>query len=134
MNANTKYKPKFNAEDFMKGLEWFKTSTATDFLYFVKKRIENKHYDFSVIEEKFTNNKQVSNEIISSSLLAENGVVFMKSGSFVDKLSYAELLQILEYGRRDKEVAPQSVIRIAFEEYRPIYKERLQKFLKGKLK
>lgn len=132
--VDKKYKPKFSAEDFLRGLEWFKKSTAQDFLYFVKKRIEEKKYDFDIVEEVITKQKPITNEELSNSIVAEDGLVFTKEGNFVDKVTYAELIQVFEFGRKDKGVPPQPVLRICFEEYRPIYKQRFQQFLKGKLK
>ena len=126
-------KPAFTAKTFLKGVDYFKRDTALDFLNFVKHKIDNNNnYDFTIIEQQITH-KRIDTKTLAESLITEDGVVFVKDGKFVDEITYGELVSILEYGRKDKGVMPQSIIRPAFEEYRPMYKDRLKRFLKGKL-
>lgn len=125
-------RPKFTSKDFLDGLSVFKRSVANEFLMFVKNKIENNHYDFSVVVENITGS-QITNSDLSQSLVSDSGYVFTKNGTFVNKISTNELIQIFEKGRTDKGILPQPVIRKAFEEFRPIYRERFNNFLKGKL-
>jgi hypothetical protein len=122
----------FNEKHFVSGLNVFKEKTAEDFVKFVKDKIDNKKYNFKLIEQEIIRNP-ITKDDIKDSFIAEKGVAFVKDGKFVKDFTYKELLTILEYGRKDKNIMPQSVIRIAFEEYRPIYRKRFMLFLKGKL-
>lgn len=128
-----KSKPKFTEKDFVRGADIFGKQTAEHFLEFLKLKYINKQYDFKAIEQMLHMEKEhISPAELVTHIDAKNHIVFIKEGNVIDQVTYKELFTILEFGRKDKGIMPSPVLRPAFDEYRPIYRERVRSFLLGK--
>lgn len=127
------FKPKFNAQDFVNGMGIFGNQMAKEFLVFVQDRIRNKHYDFSVVEQRLAIPEgSLKESDMAEHVTVKDHIVFIKAGKVVQEVTYRELFLMFEYGRKDKGILPDPVIRKAIDDFFPIYKLRLRNFLLGK--
>jgi hypothetical protein len=123
--------PKFTVKDFQNGVKGLSEQLAQDFVEHCNKIFKQKDFDFLAIEEEEKLPIHLDKSVLYECLDIKGSVVFVKDGVIVSDFTYKELIHILDYGKKDKGVMPDPVMRLAFESFKPIYKQRVRKFITG---
>lgn len=125
-------KPRFTVKDFLSGISSFESRMASEFVSYVKTKLSKEEYSFDVIEKLYGNGDSVVTDKMIRAIHHKDSLVFFEKGVALGEVTYAELFQMLEHGRKDLGILPQPIFRKAFEDFRPIYKQSLKNFLIGK--
>jgi hypothetical protein len=112
------------AKDFPKGMELFAESMAVYFVKYVTERVEEE-YKIPLLGITLSKGE------LLRSVEQKESVVTITNGRIQD-VKYREIWRYFEYGRMDKGVIPDPILKKIFLEFRPVYKEALKKHIKSK--
>ncbi len=126
-----KNKPNFTSLEFKQGIEEFSHNIADDFIAFVNAEFSKGKVDLNSITNTL-GVKEIEPSKLLIALEQNDAVVMAIDRKVVEELTYKELIYILEHGRKDEGIPPQPVLKKAFEQFRPIYRQKLKDFLIGK--
>ena len=121
--------PKFTAQEFVHDAKLFGEVVAKHFLGFIQERFAKHEYDFTAIEQ--ITEHPIDKRQLAKGMTVTKSIMFIKKNQFIGGYTYKEIISMLEYGRADKGIEPDPIIRKAFKDYEPLYKRAVRKFVTG---
>lgn len=124
---------------FEQGFDELTSELAKDFHALLISNIQTNKYGFSLNDKTVMRRLETSNSNIPlintgeyiSKIAVEGSKVYVMEGTTKSGISFAELSNILEYGRKDKRVPAFPVWRLTYEEFLPQARNKIQKRLKS---
>lgn len=118
-------KPKFNVSDFLQDIQLTSEEITHKFIDFVNKKYSSHNY------EKISNfvGEAVNKEELIGAVHSNGHIVFIKSSTQIGSYTYEELAHIIEFGRKDKGLLPDPIIRTAFIEFKKEYRKSIKEML-----
>lgn len=120
----------FNGKDFEKGMKLVSESLAEDFTTFVNTRYLKRSPNLRALENVFGLEKHtLSQHKLLNAVKRQHQIVFIQDENVVGKLGYEEIWYVIEYGRKDKNIFPSSILRSSFKDFFPIYRKTVERVL-----
>ena len=125
-----KVNPKLTVKQFKIDMGVFAKLAAEEFLARCIRKYEKADSIIQVTNQLL--NTKVTTKDLEEQITVKDYLVFVKDGVIIDQITYKEFVSVMEYGRIDKGILPNPILRETFLDFKKDYKKAVANFLLGK--
>lgn len=122
-------KPNFTVEDLKKDFAELEEKLAEKFISVINEQIEKKSINFELLNALLKANGRITKTTLKAGIDKKGKRVFVKQGSTFFKVSFRELWWLIESGRKDLGVLPNSILTSEYKKFKRIYKDSIKHLL-----
>jgi hypothetical protein len=121
----SKVKLKVNPKTIKPQAEAYSEVLAHNFIEYFNTKLKQDFPDLKDIQLRYSV-KPIEKERLFKALKRDKAIAFIVDEKPIGQVSTRDLFFMLEYGRKDEGLLPNSVLRKAFDSYKPIYRKTIR--------